>query len=76
MPVFVLLSRFVLFKLNKNGKQEAVKRSVKKRFSYYHCKKTYKLAKIGKEIRVILKKRDVRDCQIKPGSWLKSRLLV
>ena len=47
--------------------------SIKKSFSHYsyHYEKTDELAKMGNEVRVILKWHDGSDCQIKSGSWLK-----
>ena len=42
-----------------------------KSFSPYYYGKTYQLAKIGNEVLVILKRRDVSDYGTKSGSWRK-----
>ena len=41
--------------------QEVEECSIQKSFSHYHYAKTYGLAKIGNEVRVILKRRDVSE---------------
>ena len=44
-----------------NFLQKVEECSIQKSFSHYHYAKTYELAKIGNEVRVILKRRDVSD---------------
>ena len=61
---------------NKNGWQVVKKCSIKKSFLHYDYEKTYELAKIGTEVRVILKRRYVSDCWIKSASWLRSGRLL
>ena len=39
--------------------QEVEECNIRKSFSHYHCAKNYELAKIGNEVRLILKRRDV-----------------
>ena len=41
--------------------QEVEECSIQKSFSHYHYAKTYELAKIGTEVRVILKRRDMSE---------------
>ena len=41
--------------------QEVEECSIQKSFSHYHYAKTYELAKIGNEVRIILKRRDVSE---------------
>ena len=60
---------------SKSGWQEVEKYSTKF-FALSLKKKTYELAKIGNEVLVILKRRDVNDCRTKSGSWRNGRLLA
>ena len=41
--------------------QEVKECGIQKKISHYHYAKTYELAKIGNEVRVILKRRDVSE---------------
>ena len=43
--------------------QEVEECSIQKKLLHYHYAKTYELAKIGNEVRVILKRRDVSDME-------------